>query len=290
MEKIKEYLRKYVYLVVIAVALLIAGTNYLIYPMFIKKNMNIVKVPVAVEKISGATRIEETMITEMEIIDGFLPENVVTDKDKLNGLYVKKGAMVPSNGFFYSDCLSNEEQTLGTMFSNLNENEYAYNLSCKSRWVENDNIRVGQYINVYFVFNYLNSQVYLPDENAKATPVQNVDIKNVFGQLAENVRVLALSSDKTTITLALTEEQIAQINLAEQFLESTRINNQNMGEIIPMIYFNSNMTQDHNTEYYDIDKTINWIMSKSEIIKKELQIDDMQIQNDIIAPENTVKE
>ena len=289
MEKIKEYLRKYVYLVVIAVALLIAGTNYLIYPMFIKKNMNIVKVPVAVEKISGATRIEETMITEMEIIDGFLPGNVVTDKDKLNGLYVKKGAMVPSNGFFYSDCLSNEEQTLGTMFSNLNENEYAYNIGCKSRWVENDNIRVGQYINIYFAFNYP-EQINMSDDKTKTVSQSSVDIKNVFGQLAENVRVLALSSDKTTITLALTEEQIAQINLAEQFLESTRINNQNMGEIIPMIYFNSNMTQDHNTEYYDIDKTINWIMSKSEIIKKELQIDDMQIQNDIIAPENTVKE
>lgn len=288
MEKIKEYLKKYIYLVVIAIALLVAGTNYLVYPMFIKKNMNVITVPVAVEKINEATRIEETMITEMEIIDGFLPANVITDKSKLEGLYVKKGAIVPTNGFFYTDCLSTETQTLGEMFTNLNDGEYAYNLSTKSRWVINDNIKVGQYINLYITFNYL---VNAQDGTLSDYKVQGAgyDVKNVYGQLAENVRVIAISNDKSVITLALKEEQLAQISLAEQFIESSRINNQIAGEIIPLIYFDSNLTEGHNTEYYDLNQTINWIMSKSEVLKVQILSDEelaqLNAQNEESAKE-----
>ena len=276
MEKIKEYLRKYIYIVVIAIALLIAGTNYLVYPLFIKKSMNVVSVPVAVESINEATRIEETMITEMEIIDGFLPANVITNKNQLEGLYVKKGAIVPKNGFFYKDYLSTEEQTLGTMFSSLKQGEYAYNLSTSSRWVINDNIRVGQYINLYITFNYLNNSAEDAPSDYRVQGM-NYDIKNVYGQLAENVRVIAISSDKSVITLALSEEQLAQVTLAEQYLDSTRINNQVSGYIIPLIYFDSNQTQGYNTEYYDINQTINWIMNKSEIINRNVLSDEEQL-------------
>lgn len=51
MSKLKEFLRRHSYILLIVVALLIAGTNYLIYPVFIKKNLDLIEVPVERIKI-----------------------------------------------------------------------------------------------------------------------------------------------------------------------------------------------------------------------------------------------
>lgn len=258
--KIKEILKKYVYIVVIVIALLVAGTYYLIVPLFINQKLNVVTVPVAVEKIPEATRITEDMIQEMEIIDGYLPNNVVTDPTKLIGLYVKKGTLIAKDGFFYVDYLANEEQTLGNIYTSLEEGEYAYNLQTSERWLANGNINIGQYINLYISFNYLSLQTDIVDENIE-------QLNSVFGQLAENVRVIAISEDKTVVTLACKEEQISIIRLAEHYISNARISTSMSGEIIPMTYFDSNLMKNYNTTYFDLELTKDWIMEKSQELK-----------------------
>lgn len=253
--KVKEFLKKYVAIVVILVALLVAGTNYLIYPLFIKKQLNIVTVPIATEKIGESTKITEDMIEEMEIIDGYLPENVVTDKEKLVGLYVKQGCVVATKGFFYTEFLANEKQTLGTIYSNLKENEYAYNLAVDDRWTKNGNIQQGQTINLYFTYSYLDEQEI---------------VHNVFGQLAENVRVIAVSEEKTVLTLAVPEEDLAYIKLTEEIIAQCKDGVSH--QIIPMAYFDSANNLSYNTEYYDIQQTRSWINDTADTIRKEQMI------------------
>lgn len=284
MKKIKQLLNKYVYIVVIVIALLIAGTYYLIVPLFINQKLNVITVPVAVERIPEATRITSEMYQEMEIIDGYLPNNVITDSTKLNGLYVKKGTMIAKDGFFYVDYLANEEQTLGTIYTNLEDGEYAYNLQTSERWVTNDNISVGQYINLYVSFNYLS----MDDDIAKANNIEQIN--SVFGQLLENVRVIAMSEDRTIITLACKEEQIGKIRLAEHFINNARISSVMEGEIIPMTYFDSNLTLNYETQYFDMNQTEDWIMEKSQELKNiEIEVEEDE-ESMAVAEEDVVQE
>lgn len=239
-----NYLKKHVGLVVALVALIIALINYLIFPLFIKKQMNIINVPISIKTINETTKITDKDVVVIEMTKEYLPKGIILNKDDIVGKYVKNDCTIPTNGFFYKELITTEEITMGKIFRELRDNEIAYNLNVDPQWVQNDNIHINQFINVYVHFTYK-------------------DIKGgqnyIFGQLAENVRVIGISEDSTIITIALSEEEIAYFNLA-YLLEDSNI------AFVPTTYFNSNGAIDYNTKYYDINATKEYIRNNSTIL------------------------
>lgn len=242
----KEFLKKHISLVVIIIAIIIAGTNYLVYPLFIKKDMQLVEVPVAIAKINEQTKITPELITKVEVVENYLPTNVIRDEKQILGKYVTNDSAIATGGFFYNDLIADEMYIMGDAMNKLKEDEFAYSIQVDSKNVLNVDFKVGHLINVYFDSTY-------NDEN-------NI-LHHVFGQIAENKRIIAINEDRTNITLALNEDEIAYFGLAEDFSNS---------RLIPCLYYDSLGEYDAHTEYYDINGMRNYIDEKSTILAKNI--------------------
>ena len=202
MSKLKEFLRKHSYILLIVVALFIAGTKYLIYPVFIKKNLDLIEVPVAISKISGQSVIDNTMITTMSISKSTLPVNVITNKDNIVGKYVADGYSIPTNGFFYSESVVDEGSAFGKIYSSLEEGEIAYTLEVENPHGSRPILKKGQHINLYYYQEYENELdgVYRLDHAVTATQKKilkafNMDARNVLDK-AETIKNQLIKADK----------------------------------------------------------------------------------------------
>lgn len=242
----KEFLKKHVSLVVIIIAIIIAGTNYLVYPLFIKKDMQLVEVPVAIAKINEQTKITPELITKVEVVENYLPANVIRDENQILGKYVANDSAIAMSGFFYNDLIVDEMYVMGDAMNKLNEGEYAYSIQVDSKNVLNVDFKIGHLINVYVDFTY-------NDEN-------NI-LHHVFGQIAENKRIIAINEDRTNITLALNEDEIAYFSLIEDLSNS---------KIVPSLYYDSLGNNNASTEYYDIFGMKNYMDEKSTILAKNI--------------------
>ena len=259
----KKFLKKHISLVVIIVAIIVAGTNYLVYPLFIKKDMQLVEVPVAIAKINEQTRITPELITKVEVVENYLPSSVIKDENQIIGKYVANDSAIATGGFFYNDLLSDEQYVMGNVMYKLYDNEYAYSIQVDSKDVLNSDIKVGHLINIYVSFSY-------QDEN-------NIS-HFVFGQIAENKRVVAINEDRTNITLALNEDEIAYFNLAERGLSNSKL--------IPALYFDSLGIKGTYTEYYDIIGMKNYMLEKATILDRSVVLyDDLSEEGENVNQE-----
>lgn len=244
----KDFLKKHVALVVIILAVLIAATNYLVYPLFIKRQLNIIEVPVATTTLSETTKIDESMITYVEMVDDYLPSGVALTKEYLIGKYVKEDCTIAENGFFYAEYLSDTETALGKIYRELNEGEVAYNLAVSAKYMENNAIIEGQYIAVY---------VHIPHETEAGK-------EYIFGQIADNVRVLAISEDKTVVTLALQEDDVAYFNLAA--LMGNNSNGEDTTIFLPTVNSGSDTNEYSFNSAYDINSLRGYIADNNNIL------------------------
>lgn len=252
-----NFLKRHVGVVIIIVAFIVSAMCYIFVPMFVKKELRVVYVPISTIQINETTKIKEEMITEIEMMNEYLPSSIITNKDNIIGKYVKNDCTIAPNQFFYKELLVDEEIAMGKIFRELRENEIAYNLTVDPQWIQNDNIHLNQLINVY---------VHFTNEIEKGG--QNY----IFGQLAENIRVIGISEDSTIITLALSEEDVALFNLA-YLIEDSSIT------FVPTTYFNSNGALEYNTQYYDINATKNYIKEHSTILNIPVIEDEIEITN-----------
>ena len=83
--KIKNILKKYKAIIIVIIALIVALANYLLYPIFIKKDMQLIEVPVVSVTITPGTKITEEMLSTQLTNKDMIPENVVLSKDEVIG-------------------------------------------------------------------------------------------------------------------------------------------------------------------------------------------------------------
>lgn len=240
----KNLFKRHSWIILIIIAIVIAGTNYLVYPVIIKKQLNLVEIPVAKQTIEETTLITDDMLTTISIAKDYLPLNVETDKENIVGKYSGLNATIAPNGFFYKELLTNDISLYGNTFHSLNDGEWAYTIAVSSKNNQNNLLNEGEYISVFYYEEYEN------DDYTKAYEV---------GQLAENVRILNVSSavnDAQYVTLAIPEKDVAYFTLAEQY-----------GHIYPVVNYASNSKDGHITDVYDIESTKSMLKDKNMIIE-----------------------
>ena len=273
MTKFKQFIQRHSFILIIFVAVVIAGTNYLIYPTFIKKQLNLVDVPVALVEIQENVPITKDMIGTISIDKTFLPTNIVTDKELIVDMYVAEKNTIPVNGFFYANSLVDAPKALGKTFANLNENEYAYAIELSNAYKETSIFKENQKINVYYYEEY---------ENELGTKAYMV------GQLAENVRIVNIIGDEKTgkqsyVILALNEEQFGNFVLAGQY-----------GTLVPALNWQSNGLDFKPTDFYNINNLIAHLEEQSTIFKKQSIIDDEKTEtsdiNESVVVSNGVED
>lgn len=231
MAKIKEFIQRHSFILIIVVAVLVATTNFLIYPVFINKQLNLVDVPISNITIEENQLITKEMITTVSMDPKLLPTSVELDEDKIIGKYVKGKCTIPAQGFFADELMTDSVTALGKAYSNLKEGEYAYTLTLPESFQKASLFKNNQYINVYYYEEFVN------EEGTKAFQA---------GQLAENKRVVDIVEDVNNgtqlfVTIALSEDEIGYFLLAEQ-----------IGTVIPALNWQSNGLNFRPTTYYDI--------------------------------------
>lgn len=258
----KKFLKRHSWIVLIIIAIVIAGTNYLVYPVFIKKELNLVEIPVAKTTINETTQISEDMLTTLSVAKEYLPTNIITDKNEIIGKYSNRDVTIAPNGFIYTDYLTDDATLFGETFSMLNDSEWAYTMPLSGKYNQNGEIKANEYVSMFFV------QEYVDD---------NDHTRLRAGQLAENVRVISITeptTDSQYLTLAIPEADIAYYALAER-----------IGEIFPLVNFASNGTTPYFSEVYSIDATRQIIAEQNDIFNRDYSEDEEVVENVVVIDE-----
>lgn len=207
--KIKNFLKKYKAVLIVLVAVLVALSNYLLYPVFIKKDMQLIEVPVVNVTITPGTKITEEMLSTQLTNKDMIPENVVLSKDEVVGNYTTVNYTIPQKGFIYKEALSSERQTFGDIFYGLSNETVAYTVKVDAHQYVDGKFKVGQLIDIYF-------RCEVPQESGK---------DYVVGKLQNNVKIISVTSnDGVYLTLEISQKDLEYYLIAEK-----------IGEIIPVL-------------------------------------------------------
>lgn len=245
--RIKLFCKKHVSVLIVLVSLLIALTNYLIYPTFISKELNLVDVPIAKDKIKGGTKISNEMLEMISINPDFLPNNIILEKKDIIGKYVQSDYTINNQGFFYQDALTGSEQSWGKTYSQLNEYEVAYVIEFDDKYNSDDLFRVGQYIDLYYYTTIFD---------------QDGIERLMIGKLKDLARVISVNSKdskNTIISVAITEDEVSYFILAEK-----------TGQILPMV------TNNPTCLVYDVDLTRSFLLENGFVLSKIIDIENYE--------------
>ncbi len=234
--------------VVIIIALVIAGINYLSYPLLLDIKLAAVAVPVARQTLSPYQQISAEDIVYVQMPKTYLDASIITDSSEIVGKYVRADCTVAANAFFYQDLIATSQQAEGSSGSQLQSRQMAYSLAVDDIASTNDTLVNGGYVDLYF----------------KDTRMVNGISKAVIGLLCEKVCIKGLyGTDSTPVTgsghiryivVALDEEQLDYVMRAAA-----------IGQIQPVIRRNNDETF---TDYYSIALTKAYIDQWSEALRK----------------------
>lgn len=256
MGKVKVFLKKHSFITVFIVALVIAAANYIVYPLFISHDLNLVSVPIAKEAILEGTQITEDMLSTVQIAPELLPPGIALNKDDITGLYVAEGWAIPKNGFLYVETLATEETAMGAAYKELLDGEFAYTMEVAAVYDQNFSLKKGQLVDIYFGCEYEKEN----EENPELSELNAV----MFGLLKENARIISVvdGGEVRYVTYALSEEDISYFEIAKHMAKNYR------GEIYPLVYFGSSRAlEEKNTYMYDVDTLRIWLKDKAQVFE-----------------------
>lgn len=207
--KIKKILKKFKALIIIIIACLVAGTNYLLYPIFIKNDLKLVEVPIVKETLTPGTLITEEMLTTILSNKDVIPENIIFNKEEIVNRYVSANYTIPTNGFIYTETITTQKESLGTVYYRLEEGQVAYTVKIDNNQYKDDKFKVGQLVDIYF----------------RSDIPQEAGVNYLIGKLGSNIKIINITKDGDVyLTLSLNEEDLKYYLIAEK-----------VGEIIPII-------------------------------------------------------
>lgn len=278
--KVKGFLRRHSFIVVFIVALIIAVANYIVYPLFISHDLNLVSIPIAKETITEGSQITEDMLSSVSIAVELLPPGIALQKDEIVGLFVANNATVPRNGFFYVESLSNEEAAMGSAYKELLDGEFAYTMEVPAVYDQNSSLKPGQLVDIYFNCEY--------EKTDSEQPENSIPNAVLFGLLKENARIISVVDNGETrfVTYALTEEDIFYFEVAEHMAKNYK------GEIYPLVYFGTNGSLERVSTYmYDEDSLRVWLKDKAILFEypESIKLEKMQKMG-LIVMEDDVEE
>lgn len=250
--KVKQFLKKFKAILIVLIAVVIALANYLLYPVFIKKDMQLIEVPVVNVTINPGTKITEDMLDVQLTNKDMIPENVVLTKEEIIGNYTTINYTVPQKGFIYKEALSSEKQTLGNIYYGLSDGQVAYTIKMDAYQYKDGKFKVGQFIDIYF-------RSEIPQKAGK---------DYVVGKLQNNVKIISISQDDGTyITLAMSQEDLKYYLIAEK-----------IGEIIPVLDIEANGIESEE-QVFSEDSTRQYLDTKATvlIVPEDIEIEEIEV-------------
>lgn len=190
--------------------------NYLIFNIAIKKELDMVKIPVAKQTIYPRSKISEKDIMFIEVPSVFIDDNFYTDPSDIINKYTDIRAVMPKSSLFYKELLFEEKMLPDYPAILLNEGQVAYNMATNLVKLSGNSIVLGQKVDIYTTISKRNEKPIV-DLLVNAVRVigvkdkKGIDINNPDSSKIPHIVLLALDEELMPIVRAA--DEIAELEL-----------------------------------------------------------------------------
>lgn len=190
--------------------------NFLVFKISLKKEVDLVKIPVSRETIYPREKISKDDIDYIEVPSIFITDLMFTDEADIINMYSDIQTRIPKNSPFYKENLFKEEDLPDYPAILLKEDQVVYNLNTDLIKLSGNSIVVGQKIDIYTTLVKRNEKpiVDLLVSSVRVIGVKDkkgVDIGNPESSKIPYIVLLAL--DKDIMPIVRSSDEIAKLEL-----------------------------------------------------------------------------
>ena len=238
LNSIRNYLKTHLSIMAFLLALVLAVTNYLIYPAFLNRRFDLLEVAVVNNQIKPNTKITKEDIDYITFPIKALPTNIYINQDEIIDKFTTEQMTLVKGSFFYKEMLVDTLTTSKNFNLKLKESEFAFSLSITSESGLMGKLEQGEYIDLFF----------------QASEKSNED-KIIIGKLMEHIRIIDTIRDESKqfeqLILAVKEDDIDYLLAAKS-----------IGTIIPYVNWRINENNPVKGNVYDIQATKQLIQTR----------------------------
>ncbi len=140
-------------LIVTFLIILFVLSSLLLSFIYVRRKLELVKVPVSTYSLSKRTIIDESTYELIEVPKSFLDEEVITNSDYLLNKCVKIDYSIPKGSFFYKSALDDIGNIKDNLSYELAEDEVAYDINANDLNANQAYLKEGMYVDVYLTIN-----------------------------------------------------------------------------------------------------------------------------------------
>lgn len=140
-------------LIVTFLVILFVLSSLLLSFIYVRRKLELVKVPVSTYSLSKRTIIDESTYELIEVPKSFLDEEVITNSDYLLNKCVKIDYSIPKGSFFYKSALDDIDNIKDNLSYELAEDEVAYDINANDLNANQAYLKEGMYVDVYLTIN-----------------------------------------------------------------------------------------------------------------------------------------
>ena len=162
--------------VVLAIVILYVGYNYRI-----KKAIQPVTVPYAIERISPKTKITSDMIGSIQVPPSMVKGKAITNVSDIVGKYVSADTIIPEGSLFYGGTVVNQSDLPDSIIYDYPSDYVLVNMDVNTTNTYGNKVFPGNYIDIY-----IKAVNRIDEENITA----DTQDKIMVGKLLQNVKVI----------------------------------------------------------------------------------------------------
>lgn len=190
--------------------------NFLVFNIAVKREVNLIKIPVSKESIAPRSKISESDIDYIEVPAIFVNEDFYSKSEEIINLYSDILTTIPKNSPFYKEVLFEESKLPDYPAILLNDNQVVYNLASDLIKLSGNSIVVGQKVDIYTTYAPRNSK---PIVDLLVSSVRIIGVKDKKGLDVSHPdsnkipHIVLLALDKEIMPIVRSSAEIATLEL-----------------------------------------------------------------------------
>ena len=190
--------------------------NFLVFKISLKKEVDLIKLPVSNETIYPRQKITKDDIDYIEVPSVFVSDLMFKEEDEIINMYSDIQTRIPKNSPFYKENLFKEEDLPDYPSILLKEEQVVYNLNTDLIKLSGNSIVVGQKIDIYTTLVKRNEK---PIVDLLVSSVRVIGVKDKKGLDISNPEsnkipyIVLLAIDKDIMPLVRSSDEIAKLEL-----------------------------------------------------------------------------
>lgn len=190
--------------------------NFLVFNIALKKEVNLIEIPVAKETIHPRMKLTDEDIVYLEVPSVFISDDMLTKKEDIIDMYSDIRTTIPKNSPFYKEVLFEEKELPDYPSILLKEDQVVYNMNSDLVKLSGNSIVVGQKVDIYTTYTIRNEK---PIVDLLVSDVRVVGVKDKKGLDVSHPEsthipyIVLLALDNDIMSLVRSCDEISKMEL-----------------------------------------------------------------------------